>query len=265
MSDFGNYGHGGFGLDSGAGGFNADASGGGFNEEGAGSSSDRQQVRSSLTPVTIKQIDDATQDAPDEEFKVNNVLLNMVSFIGILRKVDATSSLVTLTVEDGTGSIEVRRWIDAAVSSAAEEAEHYEAYLSKYVFVGASVKEFNQKKTLQNATIYPITDHNQLLYHNLNAISHHLKSQGAIFNPKAAPQQLLFVAEEKPAAGLMKERVLDVLKEVSMSMQEGVPVSYITQRLNITDEMGEECCQKLLEEGKIYNGVDDGSYMLLDG
>lgn len=251
MSDFGNYGHGGFDMDSGAGGFHAD---------GGDTSSERQQVRSSLTPVTIKQINDATQDAPDDEFKVNNVPLNMVSFIGILRKVDVSPSLIALAIEDGTGSIEVKKWIDAAVSSPDADAEHYNAFLDKYVFVGASVKEFNGRKNLQNATVYPITDHNQLLYHNLSAIGHHLKSQGATFKASAPADNKLFVLGDSEPLSL-STRILDVLKEVSSSMQEGVPLTYITQRLNITDEVGQKHCQTLLDEGKIYNGYDDTSYM----
>lgn len=251
MSEYGNF-NGGFGLDSGAGGFQVN-DGDGLPE--------RQQVRSSLTPVTIKQILDATQESPDDEFKVNNVSLNMVSFIGILRKVEVSSASVTLIIEDGTGSIEVRRWIDAAISTAAADGELYDGYLHKYVFVGASVKEFNGKKNLQNATIYPIKDHNQLLYHNLSAIAHHLKSQGATFNGGSGSCASLFVNEDAPPLSSLSDRILILLKEVSGSMQEGVPLTYITQRLNITDVVGQKHCQELLDSGKIYNGYEDTTYM----
>lgn len=52
---------------------------GGFTTENAPNSQSEPRTRTSLTPVTIKQINDATQPIPDGNFKVNNVELNMIS------------------------------------------------------------------------------------------------------------------------------------------------------------------------------------------
>lgn len=254
MTDFGNFGN------YGDGGFNQDSGSGGFTNENGGSQ--RQNVRSSLTPVTIKQINDATQPVTDGEFKIHNVELNMVSFMGVVRKVDSHTSAVTITIEDGSGSIEVRKWIDDTVSTPAAETEKYEKELNKYVYVGGALKEFNNKKNIQNAVIFPVTDHNELLYHNLSAITNHLKSQGVT---GAKADNGLFVSDNNgmELPGSMQDKVLNFLRENSPNMQEGVPLTYITQKLNITDDEGHKYCQELIEAGKIYTGFDDTSYLCI--
>ena len=87
--------------------------GGGFSTDGGysndGGSQKIQQVRSSLTPVTIKQINEAKQPVPDGEFQIHNVDLNMVSFVGIVREVQDLTSNLLITIEEGTGAVEVRK------------------------------------------------------------------------------------------------------------------------------------------------------------
>lgn len=121
MSDFAQYGgYGDGGFDQGETSFSNDQQ-----------SSQRQTLRTSLTPVTIKQIIDSTQPVPDAEFQIHGVNLNMVSFAGVLRKVENNTSAVVLTVEDGTGSLDIRKWIDENTTSPGEEAEKYEALKDK--------------------------------------------------------------------------------------------------------------------------------------
>lgn len=250
---YGGYGDGGFSTD-GQGGFNADAN---------GSSQKTNQVKSNLTAVTIKQINDATQPVPDGEFKIHNVELNTVSFMGVVRKVDTQASAVIITIEDGTGSIEVRKWIDDNVTTPAAETEKYEELLNKYVYVGGALKEFGGKKNIQNAYIYPVNDHNEVLYHNLSAISTHLQAQGLSTKSQSKNEDSLFVKDDDMSGNSTTDQILKVLKENSSVMQEGVPLTYITQRLNIDAETAMKHCHELIEAGKIYTGYDDSSFLYM--
>lgn len=251
MSDYGNYGQ--YGDQ------------GGFNQMGNddflndGGGSQKPALRSSLTPVTIKQINESTQPVPDSDFQVNGVELNMVSFIGAVRKVDNLQSAVTVTVEDGTGSIDIRRWIDNETVSADEEGSKYESLINKYVLVTGALKLFNDRKNIQNSTIKEITDHNQITYHNLSAISIHLKAQGISNDNK----NQLFVSEmgSQTTSESEPDRILRVIKEHSVSMNEGVPVQLIAQMLNITDDVVLGHCQSLSESGRIYTGYDDHAFL----
>ncbi|KAL6452721.1 RFA2 Replication factor A protein 2 [Candida maltosa Xu316] len=257
MSEFGydNYNGGGFSNNS-QGGFTAD-------NQGSSQRAPAGQTRQKLTPVTIKQINDATQPVPDSEFKVHNVELNLVSFVGVVRKVENNGATVLITIEDGTGTVEVRRWVDEQNTSADEESQKFEEMLNKYVFVGGSLKQFNSRKSVQNTSIFPITDSNQILYHHLSAIETHLKAQGI---PKSS-QGSLFVDGNSTSnnnnGGSLTDQVLAVLKENSTTMQEGVPVDYIIQKLNISRAEGMVHVTKLVEEGRAYAGYDDNTYICI--
>lgn len=224
-------------------------------------SSQKQQLRTSLTPVTIKQINESTQPFPDAEFQINGVSLNMVSFCGVIRKIENTSSAIVLTIEDGTGSIAIRRWVDANVTTADEEANLYFAMQDKYVLVTGALKEFNQKKNIQNTTIREIKDHNELVYHNLSAIYTHIKAQGITRSNKDE----LFVSDDAGASqknlGSLDDMVYKVVAENSSVMAEGVPIRLISEKLKISSDDASARCLALVEAGRIYSAYDDQAFL----
>lgn len=259
MSDFGNYGN--FGGDYNAGGFsNSGFTQGGFSGDG-NSQQNKVQTRNSIAPVTIKQILEAEQPVPDGEFKVHNVSISLVGFIGVVRKVHANGVTLFITVEDGSGSIDVRKWIDENNNSVEQEKEKYMGFLNKYVFVGGALKVYNNNKSIQNASINLIEDSNQIIYHHLNAIDNHLKCQGVTKSSGSTTNgndnNKLFVDDE----GSATDKVLNFIRQESKTMPEGVPISYIIQKLSITEKEGEKHCNDLVESGKIYVGFNDGGYI----
>ncbi|KAK6199918.1 uncharacterized protein RJT21DRAFT_37650 [Scheffersomyces amazonensis] len=250
MSDFGNYG--GYGD----GGFSTDVGGGFSTDSGV---NERSQTRTSLTPVTIKQINDAHQDIPDGEFKIHNNELNMVSFVGIIRKVEEQASGVIIKVEDGTGSIDIKRWTDKS-GSLSEDLEKYNQELNKYIFVSGALKSFNDRKSIQNSVIYPVTDHNQILYHHLSAINAHLKAQG-VTNKSSQPTNGLFVSENDNSSVSPEDLVFNIVRDNSYSMPSGVSIALITQKSTLSNAEIHFICQNLTEQGKLYQGSDEDSYL----
>lgn len=247
-TSYGNFGEGGFSTDA------------QFNEYNA--SQRTQQTRSTLSPVTIKQINDATQEIADGEFQVNNVTLNMVSFVGVVRKVDGSTSAHNITIEDGTGSVEVRKWVDEKITTAAQETEKYQALENKYVYVTGSLKEFNLKKNVQHAVFREITDHNEVLYHMLYAISNHLEAQGLLKLGAAKTEPGLFVAgaAEDVQGGDVLDKIMALIAENTPSMPEGVPARWISDNLGISVDEVKDKCHQLSELAKIYQGYDESSY-----
>ncbi|KAK6460837.1 hypothetical protein DFJ63DRAFT_289633 [Scheffersomyces coipomensis] len=251
-SDYGNYG----GYTDG--GFNTDGNAGGFSTDNG--IAEKHQSRTSLTPVTIKQINDAEQDVPDGDFKINQIELNMVSFVGIIRRIDDQTSGIVLKVEDGTGTIDVKKWTDATTSTT-EELEKYNKELGKYVFVSGALKSFNNRKTVQNSVVYPIVDHNQVLYHHLSAIETHLKAQGITTanSVKSSQATGLFVTDNDAHASPV-DAIYNFVKENSASMPTGVTEPFISQKLGFTTADAHKFCQELVESGRIYQGTDESSY-----
>ncbi|GEQ70208.1 hypothetical protein JCM33374_g3884 [Metschnikowia sp. JCM 33374] len=245
------------------GGFNSDAQ---YTDSNGMEGSQRSsQTRNTLSPVTIKQINDATQPVPDGEFFANKVALNMVSFVGVVRKVDNQTSAITVTIEDGTGSVEVRKWVDEKLGTASETAELYQSMENKYVYTTGALKEFQKKKSVQHANIREITDHNELIYHLLYTISNHANAEGLLTGTKPESSSGLFVDNPSPVGDSSKlnnqDKILAILRENANSMLEGVPVKWISDTLNIPEIVVKETCVLLSEQGKVYQGYDDGAYL----
>lgn len=243
-------------FSTGGGGFSTN---GDYSNEGNGSQKFQQQ-RQSLTPVTIKQINEAQQQVLDGEYQVHNVALSHVSFVGVVRNVQDLTANLAITIEDGTGAIDVKKWIQEN-EMGSTESDLNSLELNKYVYVTGSLKDFNGKKQLQNTTIRPVTDHNEIIYHNLSAINNHLKAQGITSKPGGQNQQQdLFVKESNQGLSV-QDSILAVVRDNSESLQEGVPARFISQHLNISNDVVLENCAILVEEGKIYTGYDDSAYL----
>lgn len=251
---YGNYGD---TNSAGGGGFNADEN---FNAEN--NSQKQLIIKQSLTPVTIKQINQSIQEIPDGDFKINNVELNMVEFIGVVRSIKDNSASISITIEDGSGGLEIRKWSEETKI----DMEFYQNFLNKYVHVSGILKLLNGKKLVQRPSIRLIEDHNEILYHNLNAISIHLKSQNmsSNVNTNTNNQQSdnsLFVPQDNNDS--LSDKVLSILHKHSSTMSEGVPCTYIAQQLNVNVDDVANICNSLSESGKIYSGYDESAYLCL--
>jgi replication factor A2 len=78
-------------------------------------------------PVTIKQLFKATQAHPDDGFKVDGKELSQVpkylqlliilqlTLVGIIMNIQEQSTNINFVIDDSTGKIEVRFWVDAEV------------------------------------------------------------------------------------------------------------------------------------------------------
>lgn len=246
MSQFGQYSNydGGFNAED-AGGF---SNGGGFNNTQSGSQ--KAQLRQSITPVTLKQIAESNQPVPDGEYRFEHLSLNLVSFVGVLRRVDGLAAGVNLTVEDGTGSMDIKMWFDDKESSLEAEIEKYSPLLNKYVYVAGSLRTFGDKRTLQFTTVLEVTDHNQVVHHFLDAIS--VYSKGIT----KAPAKTLFVE-------LGGDSIFDIIKEFLTAMQEGVPIQFLAQKTNLSVDEVKDQVQLLIDAGNVYTGHDDTSYLAI--
>lgn len=246
--------------------FNNDFNSGGFdnnnNGTNLGSSQQRTQTRSSLTPVTIKMLNESTPQVQDGEFIVHNIELNLVSFCGIVRNITDNTSNLVVQLEDGTGAIEIRAWINDSSPD-----EHKDLEVGKYFFVTGSLKDFQGKKNVQHATFTKIDDFNQVVYHQLSAIDVYLRANGKLGGDGGASKQkeALFVGDDDnkvTGSNLsISDRILECITEHTPSMPEGVPVAFIAQTLNMLVDDVHLYCGKLTEDAKIFVGYDENGYL----
>lgn len=159
----GNYGGGG-GFDSGGGG--GFSSGGGGGTPRARKSYDEQ----TLIPVTARMILQAQSNSENSLALPDGRELHHVKLIGAVRGYEDASTNVTFSIEDGTGLVDVKQWLDvndcAAVTEMRKECEQEHLYVK----IIGQVKDYDGRKTLVAHTVRRLSTSNELTHHMLEVV-----------------------------------------------------------------------------------------------
>lgn len=272
-------------------------SGGGFetNHESRTSTSDSFTTKMpTCVPVTIKQILESTQEIQDGPFVSHGQELVYVSFVGVIRNITDHTSNIVVTVEDGTGQLEVRKWsdnvndINAASDSldsnnnnandhaSSQIAQQYQ--IGTYVKVHGALKDFGGKKNIQYSVITNINSFNEVLTHHLEAIKWHAIAIGKLPNSNNQDSnngQSLFVKDTDSGHNTNNgasntanaaNAILEFCRKECAGKdanQFAVPIQLMVQSLNLDESVVRECCTTLTEQGFIYPTFDDDNYFAL--
>ncbi|SCV00730.1 LAMI_0G06964g1_1 [Lachancea mirantina] len=265
--------------------------GGGFEstqKSSRGDSAGESSSQSTLTPVTIKQVLESKQMVQDGPFVIHNLELHHVSFVGVVRNVVDHTANITLTIEDGTGQIEVRKWSDDTtdMANAGQQNDNdkgpYSSQVAQayrvggYVKVYGALREFGGKKNVQFAVIKQVENFNEIITHHLEAIKWHAIANGKLNTPAYQPlggqkmdgqQQSLFVQDDSANDGKSSlQKILDFCKMQCAGKDANdfaVHSKFISQSLNLDEEDVRVCCQTLMDQGFIYPTFDDHSFFVL--
>lgn len=263
-------------------------SGGGFMP---GSQSDsptakRTYGKDTLRPVTIKQLLDAHHPHPDAEyFMIDGAEATQITFVGQIRNISQQTTNVTYKLDDGTGIIEVKVWVDAEAFGNPDDPSNQKPKPVEqgYARVWGRMKVFGNKRHVGANIIRPIQDYNEIQYHLLEATVVHLHfSRGPVETLQQAKsganggqqngyaqqnggQGEMFPGERQmPAtASSAARRVYQCIKTTPQT-NEGLHMQDIAARISM--EVGEvdKAGTELQGLGLIYTTVDDHTWALLD-
>ncbi|KAJ9647765.1 Replication factor A protein 2 [Coniosporium tulheliwenetii] len=154
------------------------AGGGGFipgGSQNSPSGATREYGNETLRPVTIKQVLDAEQK-PDSEFSLDGSRITQITLIGQVRNISTQTTNVTYKLDDGTGTLEVKQWIDSDAPTGLDGADSSKPKIvdNAYVRVWGKIKDFNNRRHVGAHVIRPIADYNEISYHLLEATVVHL-------------------------------------------------------------------------------------------
>ncbi|KAI8089095.1 uncharacterized protein BX664DRAFT_385639 [Halteromyces radiatus] len=206
----------------------------------------------SLRPVTVKQLQNV-QMPQEGTFFIDDVEISQIRLVGVIRDVNEQSTNVTYRVEDGTGSIEVKKWIDQNESSA-ELSRRYGLLPDKYVRISARLNSFNNRISLMAFDIRAITDYNEISYHLLDATYNHIRNSST----KDYPMQ-----DAAPVNSLL-EKVFTVIQ--SSGTDEGIHIDQLISSFHgqYPEAQIREAADNLYQEGRVYNTVDDDHFKCTD-
>ncbi|MCJ1234467.1 replication factor A protein 2 [Varicellaria rhodocarpa] len=236
--------------------------------------------KDTLRPVTIRQVLNAYQPHPDAEFKIDDIEITQVTFVGQIRNISTQTTNITYKMDDGTGTVEVKQWIDTDNDAPTKTKLETDGWAR----VWGRLKAFNNKRHVGAHVIRPLTDMNEINAHLLEATFVHLYftrgppeqfSTGGTDGGGAQQQQDQYAQNGyQDAGGQSNGRLLphmgNAAKRVyealitSPQSNEGLHIQNVALLLGIPIAEVMKAGDELLSSGLIYTTVDDNTWAVMD-
>lgn len=213
-----------------------------------------------------------------------------MTFVGQIRNISTQATNITYKLDDGTGTIEVKQWIDTDESTSIDDPANAVAARPKLVEnewarVWGKLKAFNNRRHVGAHVIRPIADKMEITYHLLEATYVHLyftrgpleqaSKSGAVEGGESFRQDAGggYGDGQAAAAGAggrtmpnvspTARRVYQTLKSSPQS-NEGLHVHTIAASLSVNVNEVMKAGNELLEHSLIFTTVDDLTWALLE-
>lgn len=204
--------------------------------------------------------------------------------IGQVRNISSQSTNITYKIDDGTGEVEVKKWVDSATADSMEmdprkafgEGKN-EIVTDGYVRVFGAIKSFGHKRYIGAHSVRPVTDINELLCHVLEATAVHLfftrgppGAAGAGANG-AARDALMGGADDYGAGqnralasmSPLAKKVYNLLKTEPQD-DTGLHMQQIASKLTLPVTDVARAGEELLGAGVIFSTMDEQTWAILE-
>ncbi|VVB08890.1 unnamed protein product [Arabis nemorensis] len=262
---------------------NSAFSGGGFMSsqpsqayETSSSSTAKNRDFQGLVPVTVKQITESSQSGGEKSgIVINGIELTNVSLVGLVCDKDVSKvTEVRFTLDDGTGRIDCKRWLNESFDGKEMEAVSD----GTYARLNGHLKTFQGKKQLLVFSVRPIMDFNEVTFHYIECI--HFYSQNSesqmgqqvgdatqshvvntsVSTNQTTPLNPVVSSQNNDGNGRknLDDMILDYLKQPACTArQQGIHLDEIAQQLKIPKSKLEGVIQSLEGDGLIYSTIDE--------
>lgn len=239
-----------------------------------------------LRPVTVKQISDASQPYPEGNYQIDGADVANVLFVGQVRNISSQSTNITYKIDDGTGEVEVKKWVDSATADSMDTDEgkapgdgKSEVQLNGYARVFGAIKSFGNKRYIGAHSVRPLSNINELHCHILEATAVHLfftrgppGGPGAGANAGAGAGAAVMGGADDYNAGQnrtllsmspLAKRVYNLLKTEPQD-DTGLHMQQIASKLNLPATDVARAGEELLGAGVIFSTMDEQTWAILD-
>ncbi|CAI7634097.1 unnamed protein product [Penicillium palitans] len=267
--------------------FGGGGGGGGFmpgetNSPAGGKTGDRDNK--TLRPVTVKQVLDASQPFPEAPFQIDGADVANVLIMGQVRNISSQSTNVTYIIDDGTGGVEVKKWIDSATADNMDTDDgkapgdgKTEVQLNGFARVFGSIKSFANKRYIGAHSVRPLSNINELHTHLLEATAVHLfftrgPPGGAAAGGNAGGADAVMGGADDYSGGqnkalasmsLVAKKIYNLLKTEPQD-DTGLHMQVIASKLNMPATEVARAGEELLGAGVIFSTMDEQTWAILE-
>jgi replication factor A2 len=207
----------------------------------------------------------------DDAFKVNGEEVHNLTLLGKVIKENLSATTQEYVIDDGTGQVNVKRWVDADETS--ETAGQEAPRLGQYVRVYGHIRVFQGQRSVIAFNLRPVTDFNEITYHFLEVVycNAHNGARAAAAPAAAAGVGAAAAAHTAyatpgaaaPAAGgSCSDQVFSIFNGPQGADPNGVNIADVVTALNgrFTDAQVREAVESLVNDGHLYSTVDDAHF-----
>ncbi|KKZ66845.1 hypothetical protein EMCG_07450 [[Emmonsia] crescens] len=239
-------------------------------------------AKNSLRPVTIKQTLEATQAHGDADFKIDGTEVSQVTFVGQVRAISHLTTFVTYKLDDGTGEIEVKLWLEKnAVNPTGDDMDtgdaprpsESEIQVNGYAKVWGKLNNFNNRRNFVAHVIRPITSMDEYHCHFLEATAIHLYFTREQAGGQQGEKPLADAANAAGADPLggkalppmspLARKVYETLSNTPQS-NEGLHVQNLASLMGLPVGEVYKGGEELLSHALIFPTVDDNTWAILE-
>uniref|UniRef100_A0A7S3VTV6 Replication protein A C-terminal domain-containing protein n=1 Tax=Dunaliella tertiolecta TaxID=3047 RepID=A0A7S3VTV6_DUNTE len=229
--------------------------------------------------VTIRQVLRDNMDSSSDVYTVDGIELQLMTLVGRIIQQTETSACITYTLHDGTGSMGGMLYVNDVKEDELNRTRS-DLRVGNYVRVfGVLRLDQEQNISFQSYKTRPVTDFNEITYHNLQVMFQrlHLKQgappQGGMVVPAMqaggmpqAPQGTGMMAAPALAGGSLADQLMALYHSPDvMCLQQGIHINDIMAKLkqsgaNYSMDQVKETVEMLVNEAQLYSTVDDDTH-----
>ena len=224
-----------------------------------------------LTPVTIRMVRRSNPDAGDGSLVLQDGRkVASVKIVGAVRNVEDHSTNVVYNIEDGTGLIEVKQWLDDNECTALQELRQQTLQEHIYLKIVGQIKDYEGNKIIIANSIRPISSGNELTHHMLEVAynaERHKRADSFVVGSMPVNTGIGFGGQKVHGAGAaaggsedpLRSAVISFFEHHEDSGEAGVHVKVCVDKLSgsFTEPDVRRMIEALSEEGHIYSTVSD--------
>lgn len=203
--------------------------------------------------------------------------LPQIVIVGQIRNVSTNSMRISYKVDDGTGVIDVNRFLGDE-KSAFEDGTLATLPQDTYIKAFGRLKEFGSTRHVLALIMRPIEDHNEISCHLLESTLVHLQTSRGLpskdgTNTRTGAGDDMDVdgglgngmdnAKNLSGLSVNAKKVYQYIEEAKQS-HEGVHLQQIAQGLHMELNQIQKGGNELLDKGLIYSTVDEDTWALLE-
>lgn len=207
-------------------------------------------------------------------FEIDGSEASQVTFVGQIRNISKQTTNLTYRLDDGTGTFEVKVWIDTDTANQDDDVAAQKGLVENaYARVFGKLKTFGKRHVVAHA-VRPVVDMNEVNYHLLEATYVHLYFQrGPLGDQKNANQNQDqgyggvgggAAASGKLPAGIspLARKVYECIANTPQT-NEGLHMQDIAMRTNLDANDVLKAGDELLSISAIYTTMNDETWALL--